>query len=98
MLAIMVTNFTLDLRQRNCTAIDEFTSHRLSLSSLQCQTVLQNVHQSILVEMGTPEDVDAEEGNNGEDDGVTNSESAHVGEPDAQEQTTPAVGDENACW
>lgn len=51
----------MDLRRQNEAGVDHIT-----LPTLQFQSVLQHVHQSFLVELGTPEDVDTET-ENGED-------------------------------
>lgn len=70
--AILVADFTLELRRRNSTTIE---TANITLSILGLQTVLRNVHQSLLVEMGTPEDIfpDEESDYNDEDDDIASS-------------------------
>lgn len=47
--SILVTGFTLDLRQRNS---EEIEAKNITLPTLQIQTVLQHVDRSIIVELG----------------------------------------------
>lgn len=50
---ILVCDFTLDLRRRNVAVVE---ANGMTLPTLHFQSILQHVHQSLLVEMGTPED------------------------------------------
>lgn len=63
----MITGFTLDLRQRNSLEIE---ANNLTLPTLQIQTVLQHMDQSILAELGDHDnlnrDATFEAGNNGD--------------------------------
>lgn len=53
---ILVANFILDLRQLNSAKIE---ASNASLPSLHFSSVLQHVHQSIVVELATPGDINA---------------------------------------
>lgn len=55
--SILVTDFILDLRSLNSAKIE---TSNASLPSLYLSNVLQHVHQSIIVELSTPENVDVE--------------------------------------
>lgn len=55
----------------------------ISLPSLQFQSVLQHVHQSVLVEMGAPEHINVEEGDIDRDDS---------GVPDDEESPAQDLG------
>lgn len=55
---IIVADFTLDLRCRNSERIRESD---ISLPSMQIKSVLQYVHQSITVELSTPEDINIDD-------------------------------------
>lgn len=56
--ATLLADFTLDLRRLNSAKIE---ASQLSLPPLQLSNVLQRVHQSILVEMATPDEREVEE-------------------------------------
>lgn len=57
--AILLADFTLELRQKNSTAIQAINN---TLPTIHFQSVMDHIHQSILVEMGTPENTDTREG------------------------------------
>lgn len=85
--AILVADFTLDLRRFNNARIE---ASQVSLPTLQLSNVLQRTHRSLLVEFATPEDINTTnlEGNvdcvNDHDSPGSESDSAGNGQP-AQE-------------
>lgn len=55
--SILVADFTIDLRSLNSPEIE---ARNVSLPPLQFSNVLQRVHQTIMVELSTPENINVE--------------------------------------
>lgn len=73
----MVANFTLDLRQSNSEIIND---HAASLPPIRSiRSVLQHIHQSVLVEMG-----DSEGAGQGNSDGILGSQAEDTETPQGQ--------------
>lgn len=57
--AILIADFTLELREHNSAKIEETN---ITLPTLHFRSIVQHVHQSFLVEVGTPEDTEFDTG------------------------------------